>query len=184
MNNFYVSTRDKQVHLTSKEAILKGISDDGGLFVWPDLADVKIDLNRVCQNNYKENAVYILSKLLHDFTKEELEQCVNNAYTDTFASKDITPVRKVGDIYVLELFHGPTSAFKDVALTLLPQLMSVALEKTDQKALILTATSGDTGKAALNGFKDVKNIGIEVFYPDQKVSQMQYRQMASQTGNN
>ena len=136
MNNFYVSTRDKQVHLTSKEAILKGISDDGGLFVWPDLADVKIDLNRVCQNNYKENAVYILSKLLHDFTKEELEQCVNNAYTDTFASKDIIPVRKVGDIYVLELFHGPTSAFKDVALTLLPQLMSVALEKTDQKALI------------------------------------------------
>ena len=98
--------------------------------------------------------------------------------------KTLHPVRKVGDIYVLELFHGPTSAFKDVALTLLPQLMSVALEKTDQKALILTATSGDTGKAALNGFKDVKNIGIEVFYPDQKVSQMQYRQMASQTGNN
>lgn len=184
MNIFYVSTRDENVHLTSKEAILKGISDDGGLFVWPDLADVKIDLNTICQNDYKENAVYVLSQLLHDFTKEELMQCVNNAYMNTFASKDITPIRKVGDIYVLELFHGPTSAFKDVALTLLPQLMSTALEKTNQKALILTATSGDTGKAALNGFKDVKNIGIEVFYPDQKVSQMQYRQMASQTGNN
>lgn len=184
MNKFYVSTRDEQVHLTSKEAILKGISDDGGLFVWPSLAELKIDLNTICQNEYKENAVYVLSKLLHDFTKEELEQCVHNAYSDSFTSKDITPVRKVGDIYVLELFHGPTSAFKDVALTLLPQLMSVALEKTDQKALILTATSGDTGKAALSGFKDVKNIGIEVFYPDQKVSQMQYRQMASQTGNN
>lgn len=184
MTNQYVSTRNKYIQISSKQAILKGISDDGGLFVWPELDSVKLDLNKICQNSYMENAVYILKQLLHDFSDEELETCIKNAYSNTFTSPEITPIRKVDDVYVLELFHGPTSAFKDVALTLLPQLMSCALKETNQKALILTATSGDTGKAALSGFMNVDNIGIEVFYPDQKVSQIQYRQMATQKGNN
>lgn len=184
MTNFYESTRDNSIKISSKKAILKGISNDGGLFVWPELDTVKIDLNKICEQTYMENAVYVLKHLLHDYSTEELEECVKNAYSTSFSTSDVTPIRKVDDIYVLELFHGPTSAFKDVALTLLPQLMSCALKVTDQKALILTATSGDTGKAALSGFMDVDNIGIEVFYPDQKVSQIQYRQMATQKGSN
>lgn len=184
MEKIYVSTRDKNKKVTSKQAILDGISQDGGLYVWPDIDSVKVDLPTICEQTYLENAFMILRPLLPDFTEEELKTCIQNAYGHSFSSPEITPVRKVGDVYVLELFHGPTSAFKDVALTLLPQLMSVSLKKTDSKAMILTATSGDTGKAALEGFKDVDNIGICVFYPDQKVSQIQYRQMATQQGNN
>ncbi len=184
MQKVYESTRNRDKKITSKQAILEGISDDGGLYVWPELSSVQLDLNKICQQSYKENAVYILKHLLSDYTEDELKQCVENAYGHSFASEAVTPVRKVGDVYVLELFHGPTSAFKDVALTLLPQLMSVALQTSKQKALILTATSGDTGKAALAGFQDVKDTGIIVFYPDQKVSQIQYRQMATQKGDN
>ena len=184
MSKVYQSTRNNDKKITSKQAILEGISNDGGLYVWPELSSVQLDLDTICSQSYKENAVYILKQLLTDYTEEELKMCVENAYGNTFASADVTPVRKVGDVYVLELFHGPTSAFKDVALTLLPQLMSVALQTTNQKALILTATSGDTGKAALAGFKDVKDTGIVVFYPDQKVSQIQYRQMVTQKGDN
>lgn len=184
MQKGYESTRNKQRKITSKQAILEGISPDGGLYVWPELVNVTLDLTTICRQSYKENAVYILKHLLQDFSEEELKMCVENAYGHTFSSPDITPLRKVNGVYVLELFHGPTSAFKDVALTLLPQLMSVALQTTKQKALILTATSGDTGKAALSGFQDVKDTGIVVFYPDQKVSQIQYRQMITQQGHN
>ena len=180
----YISTRDEKHSVNSKQAILNGISPDGGLYVWPELDQVQIDLEKICSQNYLENAEYILSFLLHDYTPEELKKCVNNAYKGTFSTPEITPVKKVGDIYVLELFHGPTSAFKDVALTLLPQLMSQALQTVGKKALILTATSGDTGKAALSGFCDVDHIGINVFYPDQKVSAIQYRQMVTQIGKN
>lgn len=182
--SFYVSTRDPKQNVTSKQAILNGISPDGGLYVLPDLDNIQLDMHKICEQSYQENAVYILSHLLPDFTKEELEDCVSKAYTNTFSNEKITPVRKVNDVFVLELFHGPTSAFKDVALTLLPQLMQKALKTTNQKALILTATSGDTGKAALSGFCDVENIGIQVFYPDQKVSAIQYRQMVTQKGDN
>ncbi len=184
MSGYYESTRDHARKITSKQAILEGISNDGGLFVWPELDSVQLDLSKICDQSYKENAVYVLSQLLQDYTKEELIDCVDAAYSTNFTSKDVTPIRKVGDVYVLELFHGPTSAFKDVALTLLPQLMKKALQTTNQKALILTATSGDTGKAALAGFQDVDNIGIVVFYPHNKVSQIQYRQMATQRGKN
>ncbi len=180
----YISTRDDSNFVSSKQAILNGISPDGGLYVWPELDQVKIDLEKICSQTYLENAQYILSFLLQDYTQEQLMNCVNRAYKDSFSTKEITPLKKVGDIYVLELFHGPTSAFKDVALTLLPQLMSQALKETNKKALILTATSGDTGKAALSGFCDVENIGINVFYPDQKVSAIQYRQMVCQKGKN
>lgn len=184
MEKIYVSTRDQNRKMTSKQAILEGISKDGGLYVWPDIDSVQIDLHTICEQSYKENAYTILQPLLPDFSEEELKECIENAYGHSFSSPDITPVKKVGDVYVLELFHGPTSAFKDVALTLLPQLMSAALKAGDQKAMILTATSGDTGKAALEGFKDVDRIGICVFYPHQKVSQIQYRQMATQQGKN
>lgn len=184
MENKYESTRDSLVKADAKDAIVQGISKEGGLFVKPDLDSIQIDLDTIVQNTYKENAKYILGKLLNDFTEEELDACVENAYTNTFDDEEISPLKKVGDQYVMELFHGPTSAFKDVALTLLPQLLSTALKKNDQKALILTATSGDTGKAALSGFADVDNIGIVVFYPHEKVSQIQYKQMATQKGKN
>ena len=184
MEPLYQSTRDACQKATSKQAILNGICQDGGLYVWPDLDTVHLDLQTICKQSYQENAIYILSQLLPDFTMEELQDCVYNAYTKRFAHENVTPLKKVGNTYVLELFHGPTSAFKDVALTLLPQLMQKALYQTNQKALILTATSGDTGKAALSGFQDVDQIGIEVFYPHHKVSAIQYRQMACQQGKN
>ncbi len=184
MEKIYVSTRDQNRKMTAKHAILEGISKDGGLYVWPDIDSVQIDLHTICEQSYKENAYTILQPLLPDFSEEELKECIENAYGHSFSSPEITPVKKVDDVYVLELFHGPTSAFKDVALTLLPQLMSAALKAGDQKAMILTATSGDTGKAAFEGFKDVDRIGICVFYPHQKVSQIQYRQMATQQGKN
>ncbi len=184
MHEIYESTRDHARKISGKQAIIEGISPDGGLYVWPGLADVSLDLSVICKQSYQENAVYILRHLLPDYTEEELKTCVRNAYGHSFASPDVTPLRKVDDVYVLELFHGPTSAFKDVALTLLPWLMSTALKQYHQKALILTATSGDTGKAALSGFQDVDDTGIIVFYPDGKVSQTQYRQMATQRGNN
>ncbi|MGM9947516.1 threonine synthase [Floccifex sp.] len=184
MNKIYVSTRDENQKMSSKQAILEGISNDGGLFVWPDLDTVTIDLHKICKQSYQENAYMILKELLPDYSEDELKECIHNAYTNSFSTPEVTPVKEVDGIYVLELFHGPTSAFKDVALTLLPQLMQKALKSTNQKALILTATSGDTGKAALSGFQDVDDIGIVVFYPHQKVSQIQYRQMATQKGKN
>ena len=180
----YHSTRNRNRTISSKQAILEGISKDGGLYVWPMLDSVKIDLNTIIHQTYQQNAVYILKHLLSDYTEEELADCVDKAYTGRFFNEEITPLKKVGNIYVLELFHGPTSAFKDVALTLLPQLMQKALKTTSQKALILTATSGDTGKAALSGFHNVEDIQISVFYPHNKVSAIQYCQMATQQGNN
>ena len=183
MNN-YISTRNAHQSVSSKQAILNGISPDGGLYVLPGLDQIHLDLSLICSQSYKENAVYILSHLLTDYSIDELKMCVENAYSNSFSKDAITPVKKVDDVYVLELFHGPTCAFKDVALTLLPQLMSCALKSTNKMALILTATSGDTGKAALSGFCDVDNIGINVFYPDQKVSAIQYRQMVTQKGKN
>lgn len=180
----YQSTRTDEVQASAKEAVLNGIAPDGGLYVWPDLDTVRIDLNQILTQNYLENAYTVLSALMHDYTEEELKSCISKAYTGTFSSPLTTPVKKVGDVYVLELFHGPTSAFKDVALTLLPQLMSEALKNRNETAMILTATSGDTGKAALSGFQDVDHTGICVFYPDGKVSAMQHKQMTSQEGKN
>ena len=180
----YHSTRNKGIQAGAREAVLTGIASDGGLFVRPDLGAEKADLDRILNQSYQENAAYILGLLLPDYTEEELKQAVAAAYTGTFADKAITPLKPVGDLHVLELFHGPTSAFKDVALTMLPQLMSIALQDTEDSAMILTATSGDTGKAALSGFQDVDRTGIAVFYPEGKVSQIQYRQMATQQGSN
>ena len=181
---FYESTRNSNVKVTSKEAIINGLSQEGGLYVYLDLDTIRVNLEKICQQSYIENAIDLLQLVLPDFSKEEISYCVHAAYDDHFDTPEITPLRKVGDVYVLELFHGPTSAFKDMALTLLPHLMQVALRQQHKKALILTATSGDTGKAALSGFQDVEDIGIMVFYPHQKVSDIQYRQMATQEGKN
>ena len=181
---FYESTRNSKVKVTSKEAIINGLSQEGGLYVYPDLDTICVNLEKICQQSYIENAIDLLQLVLPDFSKEEISYCVHAAYDDHFDTPEITHLRKVGDVYVLELFHGPTSAFKDMALTLLPHLMQVALRQQHKKALILTATSGDTGKAALSGFQDIEDIGIMVFYPHQKVSDIQYRQMATQEGKN
>lgn len=184
MENIYESTRDPKQNATSKQAILNGIAPDGGLYVWPAIDTVDLDLNAIVEQSYIENAQYILEKILPDYTKRSWKHASTMRTTSPLPPTRSRLSKKVGDLYVLELFHGPTSAFKDVALTLLPQLMSTALKSAGKKALILTATSGDTGKAAMSGFKDVDHIGIRVFYPYEKVSQIQYRQMATQEGNN
>ena len=134
--NDYISTRDAHQSVSSKQAILNGMSPDGGLYVLPTLDQIHLDLSLICSKSYKENAVYILSHLLTDYTKEELVACVENAYANSFSKKrDLHLIKKVDDVYVLELFHGPTCAFKDVALTLLPQLMSCALKNYEPKSI-------------------------------------------------
>lgn len=180
----YNSTRCETITATAKHAILKGLADDGGLFVLPNLAEIKIDLEDFVNLDYNEIAKLIFSKLLDDFSAEEIDECIKDAYTNTFDNNELAPVKKVGNMFVLELFHGPTSAFKDVALTMLPQLMSKSLANAGKKALILTATSGDTGKAAMNGFADVDSTAICVYYPHNGVSAVQHMQMATQKGNN
>lgn len=184
----YISTRGLKEYLTSAEAIIAGIANDGGLFVPTDLPEVDANfINSLIDLSYQERAKKILGKFLVDYTEEELTKCVSNAYGfDKFDTAKVAPVVTAGDNNVLELWHGPTSAFKDMALQLLPQLMSVALKKTGEKSqiVILVATSGDTGKAALEGFKDVEQIKILVFYPDNGVSQIQRLQMVTQEGSN
>lgn len=185
MKNLYHSTRNLNSYLSSHEAILKGIADDGGLYVFDAIDETPFQLDNMLNDSYFELAEKVLKKLLPDYKDSDILECVQNAYGNTFDSKEITPLQKVGEDYILELFHGPTSAFKDVGLQMLPQLMSKALAQEEkQKVMILTATSGDTGKAALEGFRDVDNVGITVFYPDQGVSDIQRLQMITQLGKN
>lgn len=183
MNKNYTSTRDNQIQISAKDAIRKGFADDGGLFVYPELAKLKINLNELKDLNYSQIAQKVLATLLPDFTKAEIKNSVQNAYQNSFDTTNITPVVNVDNFHVLELFHGPTSAFKDVGLQMLPQLMKHVL-KDDNKVMILTATSGDTGKAALEGFKNLPNMGITVFYPHNGVSEVQKLQMQTTNGNN
>ena len=181
----YSSTRNKDLKKAPKEAILAGIADDGGLYVYDGLTDLKLPLEKMMNQSYNEMAETVLSLLLPDFTEEEVKACVTDAYEGKFDTDDITPLNVVKDTPILELFHGPTCAFKDVGLRMLPQLMSKAIASHKQMdVMILTATSGDTGKAALEGFKDVPHTGITVFYPNNGVSKMQQLQMATTTGNN
>ncbi|MFR3272489.1 MAG: threonine synthase [Slackia sp.] len=154
MASMYHSTRSNAMECSAKRAVLDGLAPDGGLYVTDELGRASIDLERVVARTYRENAADILGTLLDDYTAEEIEACVDAAYEKTFATKEVTPVVSVGDDYVLELFWGPTSAFKDVALRMLPQLMSRAASQTSERIMILAATSGDTGKAALAGFAD------------------------------
>lgn len=186
MNYNFESTRDRNIKCSASNAVINGIADDGGLFVRKDIENLKVDITQFYNKSYIEMAELILITMLDDYSPEDISQCVKKAYTGKFSAEEITPVVKVGDDFVLELFHGPTSAFKDMALSILPHLTTTALKLNNikEKILILTATSGDTGKAALEGFKDVENIKILVFFPDEGVSKVQKKQMLSQEGNN
>ena len=196
----YHSTRSRTLSCSSKAAIRRGIAPDGGLFVSDDLGNAKLDVAGLAAKSYEELAREVMGLLLPDYTAEEIAACVDEAYTGTFASDEVTPVRALDTApnpdgvpaYVLELWHGPTSAFKDVALQMLPRLMARTGETADgetsapkdEKIMIMTATSGDTGKAALAGFADAPGCGITVFYPEGKVSRVQELQMSTQEGAN
>ena len=185
----YTSTRDNSIRVTASQAIAQGISEEGGLFVPCELPKFSLDkITSMTSLSYIERAKTVLREFLTDFTEEELDYCVNGAYAaEKFSSSKIAPVVNVhGNENILELWHGPTCAFKDMALQLLPYLMTVSAKKTaDGKTIvILVATSGDTGKAALEGFKNVENTKILVFYPVDGVSPMQKLQMTTQEGEN
>ena len=177
----YISTRNKNIVKNDKVALLQGLSEDGGLFVLENFKD-KIDLEKLLNKSYTEIALEVL-KLFFSFDEKKLKSVIEKAYSK-FSTSKVTPLVELKKSYILELFHGPTSAFKDVALTLLPHLIQLALEGTNQEILVLTATSGDTGKSALEGFKDVAQTEIIVFYPKNGVSKVQELQMRTQEGKN
>ena len=186
---FYTSTRDKSIKVTASQAIAQGISEEGGLFVPCELPQFSMDkISSMVSMSYIDRAKTVLKEFLTDFTEEELNYCVEGAYSaEKFSSPSIAPTVNVsGNKNILELWHGPTCAFKDMALQLLPYLMTVSAKKTAEgkTIVILVATSGDTGKAALEGFKDVDDTKILVFYPVDGVSPMQKLQMTTQEGNN
>lgn len=188
-NMNYNSTRDSAYKVSSAQAITQGISKEGGLFVPECLPQLSLDdLRGLLGKSYNEKAKAVLSLFLTDFSKAELDYCVDGAYTDQkFDSDNIFELAKVGSgEYFLELWHGPTCAFKDMALQLLPYLLSVSAKKTaaDKEIVVLVATSGDTGKAALEGFRDVPQTKMLVFYPESGVSRMQKLQMTTQEGEN
>ncbi len=185
----YSSTRNKNLSVTSAEAIKTGLAPDGGLFVPKEIPQVNpADIEALAQMSYAERAIWILSKFLTDFTFDEVADCAHSAYNKMkFETDEIAPVYKLNNgTYFLELWHGPTCAFKDMALQILPHLLKKSVVKTGEtkEVVILVATSGDTGKAALEGFKDVDGTRIIVFYPENGVSSMQKRQMITQEGNN
>jgi len=186
---FYTSTRDSSVRIFSAEAILRGISAEGGLFVPESVPKLSLaELKDLCQKDYIGRAKAVLSGYLSDFTPEEIACCIEGAYgTGKFSDPSVAPVVPLGGgLSMLELWKGPTCAFKDMALQLLPRLMTTALKKmgSNQETVILVATSGDTGKAALEGFRDVPGVRILVFYPNKGVSPMQRLQMVTQEGAN
>ncbi|MDO4913512.1 MAG: threonine synthase [Bifidobacteriaceae bacterium] len=183
MTTFH-STRSTVDALTSKQAIRKGIADDGGLFITDTLGEQQVNIDHIEKLSYQEIALQVLRVLLPDFTDEELTTCISRAYGDQWDDENITPLHQIGDDYVMELFHGPTSAFKDVALQILPQFMAHTKSENNETVMILTATSGDTGKAALAGFANADGTKITVFYPEGKVSQVQELQMSTQQGDN
>lgn len=198
----YHSTRSSDHTVLAKQAILQGIAPDGGLYIQDSIGEKPLDLAKICSQGFKATAFDVLSALLDDYSADELTRCIEGAYGSQWDTQAITPVSAIGEDWLLELFHGPTSAFKDVALQMLPRLMSVAREDADvanavdaegtasvaatsgKSIMIVTATSGDTGKAALEGFKDVPGMGITVFYPEGKVSDIQRLQMVTQKGSN
>lgn len=182
----YQSTRNASLRATGAEAVLRGLAPDGGLYTMASLAELGFDWRACLALSTQGMAVEILCALLPDFSHEEMTELVRAAYTGKFETEDVTPSVSVGEDTVLELFRGPTSAFKDVALSMLPQLMTAARKKcgVEDEILILTATSGDTGKAAMEGFCDVAGTKIIVFYPDGGVSAVQKAQMVTQGGAN
>ena len=186
MSIMYKSTRSNSDKVTASQAILKGLADDGGLFVPDSIPALEVPLEKLADMTYQETAYEVMKLFLSDFTEEELKLCINGAYDDKFDTKEIAPLVKKDGAYYLELFHGKTIAFKDMALSILPYLMTTAAKKNGVKneIVILTATSGDTGKAALAGFADVPGTSIIVFYPKNGVSPIQEKQMLTQKGEN
>ncbi|QVK19516.1 threonine synthase [Mycoplasmatota bacterium] len=182
----YQSTRGEEVNVSSSEAIIKGIANDGGLYVPTKFPVIDLPLDELTEMSYKELAFYIMKKYFTDFDDKELKECINNAYDGKFESIDIAPSVKKQGVYFLELYHGPTLAFKDMALSILPYLLKTASKKLNitKEIIILTATSGDTGKAALEGFSNVEGVKVIVFYPKNGVSDIQKRQMITQNGLN
>jgi threonine synthase len=186
MSLFYRSTRDDNVKVTASEAILKGLAPDGGLYVPESIPTLDVSLDALSRMNYREVAYVVMKLMLDDFTEEELKNCIAQAYDDKFDTTEMAPLVKADGAYYLELFHGKTIAFKDMALSILPHLLITSARKNKVKndIVILTATSGDTGKAALAGFADVKGTKIIVFYPKHGVSPIQEKQMVTQKGDN
>ena len=186
MNLVYHSTRNSEETATASEAILKGLTSDGGLFVPDSIPKLNVSLEDLTKMSYQEIAYAVMKEFLTDFTEEELKTCINNAYDSKFDTEEIAVTKKVDGAYYLELFHGATIAFKDMALSILPHLLVTSARKNNVKneIVILTATSGDTGKAALAGFADVPGTKIIVFYPKAGVSPIQEKQMVTQKGDN
>jgi len=186
MQVLYKSTRGKGETVTASLAILKGLSEDGGLFVPTEIPKLDVPVEKLAQMTYQETAYEVMRQFLTDFTEEELKDCIAKAYDEKFDTKEIAPLVKKDEAYYLELFHGKTIAFKDMALSILPHLLTTSAKKNQVKneIVILTATSGDTGKAALAGFADVPGTKIIVFYPKNGVSPIQEKQMVTQKGAN
>lgn len=182
----YKSTRSGGQAVSASEAILKGIAEDGGLFVPVSVPEPELTLDQMVNLSYKELAYAVMKGYLSDFSETELKNCIDKAYDEKFSTPVIAPLVSHSDALFLELFHGPTLAFKDMALSILPHLLKTAAKKQhmDKEIVILTATSGDTGKAALEGFADVEGTKIVVFFPEDGVSEVQKRQMVTQTGSN
>lgn len=182
----YKSTRNSRETVTSSLAILKGLANGGGLFVPDAIPAFDKSLDELAGMDYRQVAYHVMKLMLTDFTEEELMYCINSAYDDKFDTKEIAVLQKKAGVHFLELFHGSTIAFKDMALSILPYLLTTAAKKNnvDNEIVILTATSGDTGKAALAGFADVPGTKIIVFYPKNGVSPIQEKQMVTQKGDN
>lgn len=182
----YRSTRGSERKLRGAQAIIQGIAEDKGLYVPEEFPELPCKIEELTGKTYQEIAKVVIGAFFDDFTDEEMAHCVNCAYDEKFEAKEVAPLVKAGDAHFLELYHGKTAAFKDMALSILPYLLTTSLkkEKEDKKICILTATSGDTGKAALEGFADVDGTEIIVFYPNKGVSTVQERQMITQEGAN
>ena len=183
---YFLSTRGNNEKITASQAIIKGLSSDKGLYVPSSFKDLSSELKKLVDLDYKELAYVILKEFLTDYSEKELRYCIESAYDEKFDTEKIAPISKVGENYVLELYHGPTCAFKDMALTIMPYLLKTAIKKNNlqEEVVILTATSGDTGKAALEGFSDVDKIKIVVFFPENGVSSIQKLQMKTTKGKN
>ena len=186
MELLYKSTRSDSAPVTASQAILKGLADDGGLFVPERIPKLSCSIDKLAEMSYQEVAYEVMKEFLTDFTQEELKNCIAKAYDEKFDTPQIAPLKEADGTCYLELFHGATIAFKDMALSILPHLMTTAAKKNHIKneIVILTATSGDTGKAALAGFADVPGTKIIVFYPKNGVSPIQEKQMVTQKGKN
>ncbi|MCM1309006.1 MAG: threonine synthase [Butyrivibrio sp.] len=186
MDLMYTSTRSEDVRATASQAILKGLADDGGLYVPETVPALDISLKELAAMDYRQAAYHVMKLFLTDFTEEELKGCIDRAYDSKFDTEEIVPLVKADGAYFMELFHGATIAFKDMALSILPHLLTTSARKNGIKneIVILTATSGDTGKAAMAGFADVAGTRIIVFYPKNGVSPIQEKQMLTQRGGN